>query len=118
MKLPSPAVLKSAITIMRTLANIFESMLDQPQEDLVIVDPVQKQRKGTGKATIEEMRAFCKSIQAAESDGDYFFHKFEAEKWPKNWQAKIRSWKAGGYLPSQKAGVTQAPKQAPKKVTV
>ena len=117
MKLPSPAVLKSAITIMRTLANIFESMLDQPQEDMVIADPAPK-RKSTHKATIEEMRAFCKSIAVAESDGDYFFHKNEAEKWPKNWQAKIRSWKSCGYRPSQKAGVTQAPKPAPKKVTV
>lgn len=118
MKTPSPAVLKAAIAAMQNLSSVFQSMLEEPQKDLVIVDPAQKQRKGTGRATIEEMRAFCKSISAAESDGDYFFHKFEAEKWPKNWQAKIRSWKAGRYLPSQRSGGTQTTKPVPKKVTV
>lgn len=61
-----------------------------------------KARKGSGRGTSEELQAFAVEIGALASDGFYMFLKFEGDGWPKNWQAKLRQWNAGRYLPSQK----------------
>ena len=62
------------------------------------------------KATIDELRVFCKSIQLEESDGDWVFDKWEGNGWKNDgklivsWQSTIRSWKRiGTIFPSQKA---------------
>lgn len=61
-----------------------------------------KPRKGSGKATQEEIEEFAEEIDLPKSDGYYMVLKWEATKWPKNWQMTLRQWKAGGFLPSQK----------------
>lgn len=62
------------------------------------------------KATIDELRVFCKSLQLEESDGDWVFDKWEGNGWKNDgklivsWQSTIRSWKRiGTIFPSQKA---------------
>ncbi len=72
-----------------------------------------KKRKGSGRASADEMEDFCESLDLERSDGEYMFSKFEADGWPKNWQMKIRQWKIGGWLPSQKPG---AQKKEPERV--
>lgn len=68
-----------------------------------------KPRKGSGKATKEEMEAFAEEIELPKSDGFFLFLKFESDGWPKNWQAKMRQYKVGGWLPSQKGGRNGVP---------
>lgn len=116
MKLPSPAVLKAAITSLRSLADILQSILAEPTDMLLDVEAVKKPKKGSGKADNNQVRIFCAESGLPQLDADFMFHKFESDGWPKNWQAKIRSWKAAGYLPSQKKQ-TQPQQQRPK-VTV
>jgi len=54
----------------------------------------------------QEVVEFCESIGI--TDGAYFWHKWTGNgfqnrgKAMKDWKATIRSWKAAGYLPSQK----------------
>lgn len=56
-----------------------------------------------------EVEAFCLSISLPISDGTYFWNTQEAGGWTRNgkrikdWKASIRAWKAGKYMPSQKA---------------
>ena len=52
----------------------------------------------------KEVEDFCKEIGLPKLDGEYFYFKWQAGngKTPKDWKATIRSWKAGGYCPSQK----------------
>lgn len=63
------------------------------------------------KGTLEEIRAFCSEIELPESDGDSCFHRWEGNGWKngnaqiKCWRSTIRSWKAAGYMPSQKRNV-------------
>lgn len=60
------------------------------------------------KGSMEEISGFCLSIQLTTSDGEFCFHKWEANGWTngnskiKDWKATIRSWKSAGYMPSQK----------------
>lgn len=61
------------------------------------------------KGTLEELRAFCLELSLSESDGDWLFDKWNANGWKNgnakilDWRATIRSWKAQGYIASQKA---------------
>lgn len=54
------------------------------------------------------MKLFFASQELPVSDADWFFHKCEGNGWRNggkpilDWRATVRSWKAGGYLPSQK----------------
>jgi hypothetical protein len=58
--------------------------------------------------TVKEVEDFCESEGLPRSDGETFWHSHEANGWTtnnkpiKNWQAKIRSWKKQGFMPSQK----------------
>lgn len=61
------------------------------------------------KGTEDEVVTYVLSLELPESDAHWFFWKCEGNGWTnnkqpiKNWRATIRSWKAGGYLPSQKS---------------
>ena len=123
MKKPSEKTLKAMILSLRSIADMMTAMLSPESEDGLlpmpaapVTEPQPAPRKGSGKATLGEVKAFCNEIGVPASDGEYMFHKFEADKWPKNWQAKIRSWKVGGFLPSQKA--SQFQKQPQKRTSV
>jgi hypothetical protein len=67
------------------------------------------------KPTIEEVIEFAQSLGLPASDGEATFYKWEGNGWKngsnpvKDWRATLRSWKAGGFLPSQKIP-TAAPK--------
>ena len=60
------------------------------------------------KATCDEIMEFCKSNGLFPRDAEYLWNKWEANGWQnankpiKDWKAVIRSWKAQGYLPTQK----------------
>ena len=85
-----------------------------------------KGREGKGKeqgkertrATLEEVQAFCLEKGLTENDGAFMFHKWEGNGWTnganpiKNWKQTILSWKAGGWLPSQKTGTNGKPKSS------
>lgn len=65
--------------------------------------------KKKGKASYEEVKAFCSGLSLPASDGEWFWNKCEGNGWAnggkpiRDWRATIRSWKAAGYLPSQKS---------------
>lgn len=71
------------------------------------------------KATVNEVMEFCVSEKLPSSDADWFFHKCEGNGWInggkpiKDWKATIRSWRAAGYLPSQKNGTGVYERQDP-----
>lgn len=75
------------------------------------------QQKPEGEDEDEILRKvidFTEELGLPESDARWFFHKCQANGWTnggreiKSWQDTIRSWKHGGYLPSQrKAAVNQ-----------
>lgn len=68
--------------------------------------------KKKGKASYEEVKAFCSELSIPVSDGEWFWNKCEGNGWTnggkpiRDWRATIRSWKAAGYLPSQKSHST------------
>ena len=71
-----------------------------------------------GLCTLDEAKAFAVEIEMPSSDGEACFHKWEGNGWRngtspvKDWKATIRSWKASGYLPSQKSpSFGQSPKK-------
>jgi Helix-turn-helix domain len=59
------------------------------------------------KPSIEEFKAFCCEIEIP-NDTEAMFWKWEGNGWLnggkpiRDWKATLRSWKASGYLPSQK----------------
>jgi hypothetical protein len=67
-----------------------------------------KQPANKSKGSIEEVKAFCKSIGLPEADGEWFFYKSEGNGWKNNgvpikdWKATIRAWRMANHLPSQK----------------
>lgn len=64
------------------------------------------------RGTLEEMKSFARELGLPETDGEAMFYKWEGNGWKngaasvKDWKATLRSWKAAGYLPSQKAPTT------------
>lgn len=84
----------------RTLSERKASASNQNQE------PEPKPSKG--KCTLDEAKAFAVEIEMPAGDGEACFHKWEGNGWKngtsavKDWKATMRSWKASGYLPSQK----------------
>lgn len=62
----------------------------------------------------DEVIEFCKSQGLTADDGSYMWNKWIANGFKnggsavKDWKAQIRSWKSGGWMPSQKSGVTPA----------
>jgi hypothetical protein len=73
-------------------------------------------RPKPSKPTIEEVMAFAESLGLPASDGEATYYKWEGNGWKngsnpvKDWKATIRSWKAGGFLPSQKNGTSAGAK--------
>lgn len=71
--------------------------------------PVSGKPASKAKGTLEELRAYCLSLSLLESDGDWLFDKWDANGWKNSgekildWKATVRSWKAQGYIASQKA---------------
>ncbi len=59
-------------------------------------------------ATLEEVKLCCQKTGVPESDAIWFWNKCQANGWTnggkpiKSWPHTIASWKAAGYLPSQK----------------
>jgi len=55
-----------------------------------------------------EVLSFVKSVGLKELDAEYIWNLWESNGWTRNgrkildWKATIRSWKAGGYFPSQR----------------
>lgn len=67
-----------------------------------------KDRKNRARATLDELSQFCKESDLFPRDVEYLWNKWESCGWKiagkaiKDWKAAIRTWKAQGYLPSQK----------------
>ena len=61
--------------------------------------------------TLEEVKAFAKELGLPESDGEHMWHKWDESEWTKNagkekikdWRKTLKTWKSGGWLPSQKS---------------
>jgi uncharacterized protein YdaU (DUF1376 family) len=57
---------------------------------------------------LERVREFARGEGIAQSDADWFYWKGEGNGWTNkgqpilDWKATLRSWKRGGYLPSQR----------------
>lgn len=66
-----------------------------------------KENKGRAKSP-EEVHEFFLSLGLTKEDGEWFWHKCEANGWKNgirpilDWRATVRSWKAGQFIPSQK----------------
>lgn len=62
----------------------------------------------SAKGTLEELKAYAIELQLPESDGAYLFDNWTANGWTRNgqkikcWKSAFRTWKSGGWLPSQK----------------
>lgn len=60
------------------------------------------------KATREELEQFCRENGLFPRDAEYLWARWESNGWVngktkiKDWRMTVRSWKAQGYLPSQK----------------
>ena len=65
------------------------------------------------KGSADDLKSYAKSINLPESDGQYLFDKWEGNGWTnggnkiKCWKATMRTFKGGGWLPSQKNQPTQ-----------
>lgn len=74
----------------------------------------QQMPEGEGEDEIlQNVINFTAEIGLPESDARWFFHKCQGNGWTnggreiKDWKQTIRSWQAGGYMPSQKANSAQ-----------
>jgi hypothetical protein len=69
----------------------------------------EKEEKGRETPTLEEVKTCCTENGLTESDAVWFWNKCEANGWTnggkpiKSWKHTIASWKAAGYMASQKA---------------
>lgn len=76
-----------------------------PEAVAIPIPPLTNRARGT----IDDVKLLCASLGLPVTDAEWFFHKCEANGWTnagkpiKDWQATVRSWKAGGYMPSQKS---------------
>ena len=68
----------------------------------------QGKEQGKPRPSLEEVKLCCSKAGLPESDAIWFWNKCEGNGWTnggkpiKSWPHTIASWKAGGYLPSQK----------------
>lgn len=73
-------------------------------------DPTKPPIESKERGTVEEITKFCVENGLPASDGTSCFHKWEGNGWKNGqarilcWRSTIRSWKASGYMPSQKNG--------------
>jgi hypothetical protein len=74
------------------------------------IDKDKEKNKDKRKATLEEVKLCCVKAGLPESDAVWFWNKCEGNGWTNggkpilSWPHTIASWKAGGYMPSQKNG--------------
>jgi hypothetical protein len=72
-------------------------------------EEVSVRKKSFQKPARNELEAFCRESQLFPRDAEYLWNRWEGNGWVnggkkiKDWKATIRSWKACGYLPSQKS---------------
>ena len=65
--------------------------------------------KRIDRCTLEEVTSFCSELGLPANDAEYMYHHWEAYGWSnkgmkiKNWKSVVRSWKAAGYMPSQRS---------------
>lgn len=70
--------------------------------------PPARTGKKSERPTLAEVVEFCSGLELPASDGESTFHKWQGNGFTnggrpvKDWRATLRSWKAVGYLPSQK----------------
>jgi hypothetical protein len=71
---------------------------------------IQGDAGGKSRATLEEVTAYCLDAGLPQSDAVWFWNKCEGNGWVnggkpiKSWRNTIASWKAAGYMASQKPG--------------
>lgn len=59
-------------------------------------------------ASIDEVLQFCRDLGLPRTDAEWFWHKCEGNGWQNggkailDWRQTLRSWRAGGYVPSIK----------------
>lgn len=76
-----------------------------------------------GRATLEEVELCCAKTGIAQSDAVWFWNKCEANGWTnggkpiRSWAHTLASWKAAGYLPSQKQPKANGGTQTGRKLT-
>ena len=81
-----------------------------------------RNKEGRGRGTLEEVVSFVSELGLPASDGESCFHKWEGNDWTNggkkiaDWKATIRSWKAAGYMASQKKAEMATPGQRPKNI--
>jgi len=67
-----------------------------------------REENGSKHPSLEEVKLCCSKTGLPDSDAIWFWNKCEANGWTnggnkiKSWPHTIASWKAAGYLPSQK----------------
>lgn len=70
----------------------------------------EKEKETRARGSEVELSAYCISIGLPESDGHWLFDKWQGNGWKngaasiKDWKSTVRSWKAAGYMASQKNG--------------
>jgi hypothetical protein len=83
-----------------------EPSIEPPKEKRA---KIEKQISKAIPESEDEVKAFCKENGLTSDDASYMWNKWEGNgfenggKKIKNWKAVIRSWKHGGWFPSQKA---------------
>lgn len=102
-----PSLAERIVTLERQLAELrIAVQFLAAAEELRKAKPPEKITKQ--KATLDEVLAFCTSIDLPATDAEWFFSKCEGNGWTnagkaiRNWQQTIRSWKLSKYLPSLK----------------
>lgn len=86
-------------------------------------DALRLQTSKAKASSKREVIEFAVGIGLPASEGEWFFEKCEGNGWTndgkpiRDWKATVRSWKAAGYMPSQKNGGTgNAAHKAPQKL--
>jgi hypothetical protein len=84
------------------------SPICEPNGNHMVSEPKPARKKPAATGTLDELKAFAQEIGLPASDGEATFFKWEGNGWKngnnsvKDWRSTMRSWKAAGYMPSQK----------------
>lgn len=88
-----------------------ENRLDRIGQDKIGKDGKEKggkKKTSFNPPNLEEFKTYCSEVEISESDATAMFYKWEGNGWKNggagivSWKGTLRSWKAHGYLPSQK----------------
>lgn len=86
------------------------SAIAQPMAKHSSPSPSPSNNNKEAKPSLEEVKLCCAKAGLPESDAVWFWNKCEGNGWTnggkkiKSWPHVIGSWKAAGYMPSQKSG--------------